>query len=233
MFSTCSGFLIILEQEFNIVWLLLYCEGCLFRVIIKYVWICWKNAKNEKRIERKWWTLPRTEEKERKRQKIIRDQKKAERVQYSVKLKRHREYERKRKSEQRKKKKITEKDGVEQDGRKASGKRTRKANLVKKNNQIQILTVMVAKLTNHNRRLPRKLKKKDITPCPQYCQVPLLNHHKPQPKTVKLNHQKLHQQTMGLDHQKQWFRLCGIYSLTCHTEENHTEKRYFQDQGHL
>ena len=94
-------------------------------------------------------------EKERKRQKIIRDQKKAERVENSVKLKQYREYERKRKAEQRKKKKI-----VEQDGRKASGKRTRRANLAKKNNQIQNLIVKVAKLTNHNRRLSRKLKKK-------------------------------------------------------------------------
>ena len=41
--------------------------------------------------------------KERKRQKIIRDQKKAERVQDSVKIKQYREYERKRKAEQRKK----------------------------------------------------------------------------------------------------------------------------------
>ena len=78
-------------------------------------------------------------EKERKRQKIIRDQKKAERVQDSVKLKQYREYERKRKAEQRIKKKIAEQDGAEQDGRKASGKRTRIANLVKKNNQIQSL----------------------------------------------------------------------------------------------
>ena len=103
-------------------------------------------------------------EKERKQQKITRDQKKAERVQDSVKLKQYREYERKRKAGQRKKKKIAEQDGVEQDGRKASGKRTRRANLVKKNNQIQSLTVKVAKLTNHNRRLSRKVKKKDITP---------------------------------------------------------------------
>ena len=103
-------------------------------------------------------------EKEWKRQKIIWDQKKAERVQDSVKLKQYREYDRKRKAEQRKKKKIAEQDGVEQDGRKASGKRTRRANLVKKNNQIQSLTVKVAKLTNHNRRLSRKVKKKDITP---------------------------------------------------------------------
>ena len=44
--------------------------------------------------------------KERKRQKIIRDQKKAERVQDSVKIKQYREYERKRKAEQRKKTKI-------------------------------------------------------------------------------------------------------------------------------
>ena len=44
--------------------------------------------------------------KERKRQKIIRDQKKAERVQDSVKIKQYREYERKRKAEQRKKIKI-------------------------------------------------------------------------------------------------------------------------------
>ena len=36
--------------------------------------------------------------------------------------------------------------------------------MVKKNNQIRSLTVKVAKLTNHNRRLSRKLKKKDITP---------------------------------------------------------------------
>ena len=103
-------------------------------------------------------------EKERKRQKIIRDQKKAERVQDSIKLKQYREYERKGKAEQRKKKKIAEQDGVEQDGRKASGKRTRIANLVKKNNQIQSLTMKVAKLTDHNRQLSRKLKKKDITP---------------------------------------------------------------------
>ena len=41
--------------------------------------------------------------KERKRQKIIRDQKKAERVQDSVKIKQYREYERKRKAEQREK----------------------------------------------------------------------------------------------------------------------------------
>ena len=41
--------------------------------------------------------------KERTRQKIIRDQKKAERVQDSVKIKQYREYERKRKAEQRKK----------------------------------------------------------------------------------------------------------------------------------
>ena len=41
--------------------------------------------------------------KERKRQKIIKDQKKAERVQDSVKIKQYREYERKRKAEQRKK----------------------------------------------------------------------------------------------------------------------------------
>ena len=44
--------------------------------------------------------------KERKRQKIIRNQKKAERVQDSVKIKQYREYERKRKAEQRKKTKI-------------------------------------------------------------------------------------------------------------------------------
>ena len=44
--------------------------------------------------------------KERKRQKIIRDQKKPERVQDSVKIKQYREYERKRKAEQRKKTKI-------------------------------------------------------------------------------------------------------------------------------
>ena len=44
--------------------------------------------------------------KERKRQKIIRDQKKAGRVQDSVKIKQYREYERKRKAEQRKKTKI-------------------------------------------------------------------------------------------------------------------------------
>ena len=44
--------------------------------------------------------------KERKRQKIIKDQKKAERVQDSVKIKQYREYERKRKAEQRKKIKI-------------------------------------------------------------------------------------------------------------------------------
>ena len=42
-------------------------------------------------------------------------------------------------------------------------KRTRRANLVNKNNQIQSLTVKVAKLTNHNQWLSRKLKKKDIT----------------------------------------------------------------------
>ena len=36
--------------------------------------------------------------------------------------------------------------------------------MVKKNNQIRSLTVKVAKLTNHNRRLSRNLKKKDITP---------------------------------------------------------------------
>ena len=59
--------------------------------------------------------------------------------------------------------KIAEQD-VDQDGRKASGKRTRRANLVKKNNQIQSFTVKIAKLTNHNRRLSKKLKKKDITP---------------------------------------------------------------------
>ena len=57
--------------------------------------------------------------------------------------------------------KIAEQD-VQQDGRKASGKRTRRANLVKKNNRIQSLTVKVAK--HHNRRLSKKLKKKDITP---------------------------------------------------------------------
>ena len=87
--------------------------------------------------------------------KIIRDQKKAERVQNSVKLKQFREYERKRKAEQRKKKKIAEQDGVGQDGRKASGKRTRRANLIKKNNQIQSLTKKVAKMTNHN-HLPHR-----------------------------------------------------------------------------
>ena len=59
--------------------------------------------------------------------------------------------------------KIAEQD-VDQDGRKTSGKRTRRANLVKKNNQIQSFTVKIAKLTNHNRRLSKKLKKKDITP---------------------------------------------------------------------
>ena len=76
-------------------------------------------------------------EKERTQQRNIRDQKKAERVQDNVNLKQYREYERKRKAEQRKKKKIAEQDGVEQDGREASGKRTRRANLIKKNNQIQ------------------------------------------------------------------------------------------------
>ena len=116
--------------------------------------------------------------------------------------------------------KIAEQD-VEQDGRKASGKRTRRANLVKKNNQIQSFTVKIAKLTNHNRRLSKKLKKKDITPSSQYCQVLLLKHHKPHPQTVKLNHQKIHQKTVGLHHQKQWFRLCGIVSHLPHRREAH------------
>ena len=83
--------------------------------------------------------------------------------------------------EQRKKNKIAEPDGVEQDGKRASEKRTRRANPIKKNNQIQSLTVKVVKLTNHNQQLSRKLKKKISHPLPQYRQVLL----KPQKKKKK------------------------------------------------
>ena len=89
-------------------------------------------------------------EKERKQQNIIRDQKKTDRVQGNVKLKQYREYERKAKQ---RKKKIAEQDGVEQNGRKTSGERTRRTKFSHEG----------CKMTNHNRRFSRKLKKKDIT----------------------------------------------------------------------
>ena len=43
-------------------------------------------------------------------------------------------------------------------------RKNQKSHTGKEKYQIQSLTVKVAKLTNHNRRLSRKLKKKDITP---------------------------------------------------------------------
>ena len=94
----------------------------------------------------------KAKDKKRKRQKAIRDQRKLERQNNDDKTAKYREYEQKRKAEQRLKKKINAVDG----SKLHSLKRQRK-NDKKKAEEIKMLQVKVGELTNHNRRLKRKL----------------------------------------------------------------------------